>query len=987
MTSSKTEASDASQNLQAAFETQKSRYIVGIDLGTTNCAVSYIDTQSAPATTAPANSSTPRVQTFPIPQMLDAATRSNRDTLPSFHYELLPSEREGVPAAFQFGKTSATGVVGHFARTRCQEMPGRSISSAKSWLCNPHVDRTSDFLPWGGDDDVAKISPVEASRRYLEQIRRCWDEVHPNAPLAQQDTIVTLPASFDELARRLTIEAAEKAGIKELFLIEEPQAAFYAWLEAHETNWTERIRPGQSILVCDVGGGTTDFTLIRVTNRGSSPSTNDSNSDLSEQVATQLEKTYGLHRVAVGEHLMLGGDNLDLALAKAIEQKLLAESPGSESLKPKQWDALKLQCRQLKEAILGPNPPETYRFSIPGSGSKLIENTRAITVDRAWAQSFLLDGFFGKVELTDKPTTQDSGFQEFGLPYASDPNILKHLAEFLWEHRWAGRDETDATMSEHLAARPDWILFNGGVLESPQVQEAIVDQIAYWFRDIENEWRPGVLSGNRLDLAVAQGAAYYGRVRRGEGVRIDAKLAKAYYIQIEQSPPRAMCIMPANAQPGEKYVLDQHPLQVLAGAPVQFPVFVSSTHLIDKAGDVVDIDPSKLHSSAPIHTVLELPRKNQQRTIGVHLRTELSEIGTLQIQLVSSEEADNQASSEALAWQLECDTRGVSSGLQNTLQKSIDVQSIAMASSAISLAFGEESNVAPKDSWDILSAALNANRREWEPNLLRELWKGLMDNGHYRKRSAAHEARWLNLLGWTLRPGFGVIADDWRVQSTWRAVHNKLIHRSPNTQSEVIVLWRRIAGGFTAGQQQALFQDVWSKLRPALSGSNSNALGNNIAIELIRLLGSLERLAVRDKESILEVLVGAALKKKMEPLLPALLWAIGRIGSRVPLYAGFDLLVRPERVETHLRRLMDSATTQSEKMRPHLVFCLVQCARLTGDRRRDLSTSFRQFAIDRLQSWDVSENSLRALQQVETNISDLDSIAGDQLPLGFSLQR
>lgn len=966
---------ETNPKLDEAFEVKKSRYLVGIDLGTTNCAVAFIDTHARP----------PKVQSFGIEQMVDASTRATHETLPSFHYELMSNEQEVIEPRFQFGSKAHMGIVGHFARDRCQEMPGRSIASAKSWLCNAHVDRTSELLPWGADEDIAKISPVEASRRYLEQIRRVWDRAHPNAPLSEQDTIVTLPASFDELARRLTIEAAEKAGIRELYLIEEPQAAFYAWLESHESTWTEKIRPGQSILVCDVGGGTTDFTLIRVTDQTISQSHNPSQSDISGQVAEELQQTYGLHRVAVGEHLMLGGDNLDLALAKAIEEKLLAESEGAERLKPRQWDALKLQCRSVKEAVLGANPPETYRFSIPGSGSKLIENTRAVTVDRDWAQAFLLQGFFAPVALTDRPAAQESGFQEFGLPYASDPNILCHLAEFLWEHRRAGRHESESSMPDLLAARPDWVLFNGGVLESPQVQKAVVDQLSQWFSTIQPDWRPGVLDGNRLDLAVAQGAAYYGNVRRGEGVKIDAKLAKAYYIQVEQNPPRAMCIMPANAQPGDQFTLAEQPLQVLAGAPVQFPVFVSSTHLIDRPGDIVEIDPNVLHSAAPIHTVLELPRKNQQRTIGVHIRSELSEIGTLQIQLVSSEDIASDKSDQPYAWQLECDTRSASTGLQNALQKSIDTHSIALANNAIEEAFGTGSEVPTKEVWDVLSRAIGTGRRDWDPNLLREMWKGLIDRSEYRKRSPAHEARWLNLVGWTLRPGFGVVADDWRVQTTWRTIHNKLVHRSPNIQSEVIILWRRISGGFTAGQQQALFQDVWSKLRPVLTSGNIQSLGNNIAIELIRLIGSLERLSVRDKETALQLLVEATHKKKLEPLFPALLWSIGRIGTRVPLYAGFDHLVRAERIENYAKKLAQAPMLQTETTRNHLGFCLVQCTRLTGDRRRDVSSAARKFLVDHLQTWDTTNKYIRPITEQIASLEDLDSIVGDSLPLGFSM--
>ncbi len=983
--------------LTDAFETKLSRYIVGIDLGTTNCAVSYVDTASAK----------PTVQIFSIPQMIDVATQQGLDTLPSFHYELNRGEVEAVETPFRFGEQPHIGVVGSFARDRSLDQPGRSIASAKSWLCNPYVDRTSDILPWGGDDDVSKLSPVEVSRRYLQHIRRCWDKKHPENLLADQDTIVTLPASFDELARRLTIEAAEKAGIKNLYLIEEPQAAFYAWLEKNEKSWTEKVAPGQSILVCDVGGGTTDFTLIRVKESQITGSPKGNAFDLSGQVAEELGAKFGLHRVAVGEHLMLGGDNLDLALAKGVEDRLIGRNEGQASqgapdrLKPREWDALKIQCRRAKEAILGNNPPAEYKFSIAGSGSKLIDTSKSVTIDLEWGQKLLLQGFFGRVPLQETPIPESAGFQEFGLPYASDPNILKHMGSFLWEHRWAGRDETPEQLTDRQAARPDWILFNGGVLESPQIRKTVIEQISEWFCESNEKWLPGILEGNRLDLAVAQGAAYYGRVRRGEGVRIDAQLAKAYYLQVDENPPKAMCIMPANAQAGARFELAQQTLEVLAGAPVQFPMLVSSTHLLDKPGDIVEIDSNKMHHSSSIHTVLELPRRNQQKTLPVYIRSELTEIGTLQLQLLPAPSESNDLPEENAAqasptgygteslstgWQLECDTRGLSGSLQNTLQRSVDTRSLELARQATSVVFGPGSTTTPKEVWDQLSAIIGQGRREWEPNLLRELWKGLMEQSDYRQISAAHEARWLNVLGWSLRPGFGVIADDWRVQASWRAVHNKLQHRSPASQSEVIVLWRRISGGFTSGQQKALYQDVWSKLKPVFSGGN-NILGNNLSNELIRLVGSLERLPPKDKESVLASLDQGLAKKRCEPLTSAILWAIGRIGTRSPIYAGLDSLVRTDRIETVLKKIGDLPPALLEKHSNYVALCFMQTARLTGDRVRDISQETRAMCIASLQRLQVGERYMQPLVEVDAAIQDLDAIVGDSLPLGFRLSR
>lgn len=976
-----------SESLDQAFEAKRSRYVIGIDLGTTNCAVSFIDTSVLQPNGGPA-----QVQTFPIEQMIDSGTRQHNETLPSFHYELQSAERSGIDSRFQLGDSSHAGVVGTFARDRGLEMPGRAITSAKSWLCNPMVDRQSDLLPWGADEDVEKLSPVEASRRYLEHIRRCWDREHPDAPMHEQDTIVTLPASFDELARRLTILAAEQAGLKQLVLIEEPQAAFYAWLGRHEQDWMERITPGQTILVCDIGGGTTDFTLIRVVDRTSVASTSIDERDQSQSVSENLQKNYGLHRVAVGEHLMLGGDNLDLALARWAESQWIQNSLGGESLKPRQWDALKLQCRGAKEALLGLNPPKEYRLSIPGSGAKLIESARSVVMALSDATTLLVDGFFGSVDLHDRPSSVDSGFQEFGLPYAADPNVLRHLAAFLWDHRWAGRSDTQETMSDLMAARPNWILFNGGVLESPAIKSAILDQIARWFGK-EDGWRPGELSGNRLDLAVSQGAAYYGQVRRGGGIRIDARLAKTYYLQIESDPPRAMCIMPAQAQTGEQFLLDQHPLMLSVGQPVQFPMFVSTTRLLDRPGDVVDIDPNQMVPTAPIQTVLELPRRNQQRILPVLLESELSEIGTLAIQLRVDQQSEEQSYPEAgpatpnlpLAWRLECDTRGESSGLRNRLQKAVDVEVLRKATQGGVRVFGPETITSPKEAWERLSEEVGLNRRDWEPGVLREIWRVLMENNEYRNRSPEHETRWLNVLGWSLRPGFGIPADSWRVQSTWRAVHNKLVHRNAAVQSEAIVLWRRIAGGFTSGQQTALYQDVWSKLKPILSGGGGLPLGNNVAMELLRLLGSLELLSSQHKESLLETLIASLSKKRLEPLATAILWTVGRLGTRVPLYGGWDQLARAEKLEGLLKKLMSTSAVKSESLRGSYSLCLMQCAQRTGDRRRDISQGTRQQILAEMHALAMPEKHWQRVAEVSASDQDLDAIVGESLPLGFSL--
>ena len=989
--------------LDAAFERRVSRFVVGIDLGTTNCAVAFMDTQR----------SNPPLEVFRIEQLVDFQTSQFSDTLPSFHYELTAAESSQLHSRFQFTDGSHLSVVGAFARQRGIQMPGRSIASAKSWLCHTLVDRTSELLPWSADDGVQMLSPVQASRRYLEHIRRMWDREHPGEPLAQQDVIVTLPASFDEVARRLTIQAATEAGLPNVILIEEPQAAFYAWLHRNQDTWTQTMHPGQSILVCDIGGGTTDFTLIRVVEtktsalslvengaKANQPSNSTSiadAADLSQSVAETLQTTFGLHRVAVGEHLMLGGDNLDLALARSLEQQLLADSPEQDRLRPRQWDALKAQCRAAKESLLGPEPPSTYKMSLPGSGSKLIENTRTLSIDLVWAKKLLVDGFFGRVTIHERPDKAGEGFQEFGLPYAADPNVNKHLAAFLWEHRWAGRDEDSREqLSDLKAARPDWVLFNGGVLESTQIKKAILDQIADWFQ-ADDGWQPGILEGNRLDLAVAQGAAYFGQVRRGEGVRIDARLARAYYLLVEQSPPQAMCVMPANAMPLDRFRIDEHPFQLMIGLPVQFPLFHSSTNLIHSIGEVVPVDPESMTAMSPIRTVLEMGNRKQQQLVPVVLESELSEIGTLAMNLVVARQAQAETVSPPreleTSWKLEFDVRmstaqtagsgSQQSGMTETALSSV-VQS---AMEAMESVFGDVPTIMPRQGIAHLTEKIGLARRDWNPSLLREMWRFLMDHQAYRKLSADHESRWLNMVGWCLRPGFGLAADDWRVNTTWRGVHNKLLHRTAANASETIVLWRRIAGGFTPGQQRALFQDCWARVRPMLAGgAQSQSTNTNVTIELMRLVGSLEWLTTEEKSTVAEQILQSFGRKKLETVHGPLLWTLGRIGSRTPVYATLQQVVSASRVQGWAEKLLKMDNDWIARNSGMFSLCLMQLTRRTDDRYRDVAMSLRDRVATKLT--DLGSPKLH-IDLVTTGGSldqaSEDSIVGESLPLGFRL--
>lgn len=948
------------------FEEQLSRFVVGIDLGTTNCAVAYLDTQSS-------GKAAGEIKLFSVQQWVDFGTSEKRDLLPSFLYQPLDEERktltdhDGAP----------THIVGSLARDRGLQMPGRQVASAKSWLCHDGVDRASAILPWQSDDGVEKLSPVDASARYLSQIRAAWDRAFPKFPLSEQDVVLTLPASFDQVARRLTLDAAATAGLKCVLPIEEPQAAFYAWLARHKESWEAEVLPGQTILVCDIGGGTTDFTLIRVreTNRAPAKTSEAAHETLGEKQRSK----FSLHRVAVGQHLILGGDNIDLALAKLAEQKI---SP-DKNLPPRAWDALRQACRVAKEKLLGASPADVHTIHLPGTGSKLIGGGQQVEITANEVADCVLQGFFPGCDLKDRPELQQVGFQEFGLPFATDAAITKHLASFLWDHRQDGRTDEELTkLSDVEQAKPDWILFNGGVMTSSQLCSRLVNVVSQWFESTEAGWKPRILDGERLDLAVAFGATYFGQVRRGEGVAIEAKLACSYYLQTDRDPPKALCIVPGSASPGETFRLESQPFELSIGQPVQFPVFYSGRRLADRVGDQVELDQENFSSLPPIRTVLELSRSRKQDRMPVVVEVELTQIGTLQMYC--------QSSTTEHRWKLEFDIRAsTQSAAQSVVSPAnaeielLDEQAENVAFETLQRVFGGASDVKPAQLMHRLSEALELGRTDWPPSLLRAIWAGLLELQEGRRKSEAHEARWLNLLGYALRPGYGLAADDWRVAQTWRSVQGKLAFASATSRNESLILWRRIAGGFTAGQQLTVYQQIAGPVRGVLDPKRRAKGGGGVApqelIELLRLLGSLELLPKSEKSQLGDWLIDLLSIKKWSPCRSAALWALGRLGARVPVYGPLNCVVDADHVSQWLSRLCEVKTED-----PNLALALTLCGRRVNDRYRDVSETLRTQVLARLEALEAPENYKELVRDGGAMAEEMATqIVGESLPLGL----
>jgi molecular chaperone DnaK (HSP70) len=569
---------------------------IGIDLGTTNSALAFTRGED--------------VGLFPIPQLVNAGEVRPEPLLPSFLY--LP-----VPGEFPAGSTALPWdpnprIVGALAQKRGTETAGRLVASAKSWLSYAEADRTAGILPQDGADGIEKVSPVEASRLYLEHMRAAWDSAHPDQPFDQQQVLLTVPASFDAVARELTLQAAAEAGYKDVTLLEEPQAAFYAWIERHP-DWRERVKPGDVILVIDIGGGTTDFTLIAVTDRNGS-----------------LE----LERVAVGEHLLLGGDNIDLALARHVEQQL-----APRKLDMMQLHALWHQCRVAKERLLDENTTLTeHPVTLLGRGSGLIAGTIKSMLRREDIDRILLDGFLPIVKSDEMPQRRRIGLAEVGLPYAADAAITRHMARFLRQQAANSEHGTVRRGPSGLAA-PTHVLFNGGVLRAPVVRDRILQVLNQWLA-AEGFSPAQALLGEDLTHAVARGAAYFGMARSGKGVRIRGGVPRTYYIGIESAMPavpgmtapmKAVTVVPFGLEEGSSVPLPGREFALVVGEPAQFRFFQSAVRKNDEPGAIIEDVGQDLQELAPIEVKLD----GDGEFIRVTLEATVTETGLLQLWCVA----------------------------------------------------------------------------------------------------------------------------------------------------------------------------------------------------------------------------------------------------------------------------------------------------------------------------------------------------------------
>lgn len=638
---------------------QAARFSIGIDLGTTHCVLAYLDLADAAEDPA----SDVALTVMPVPQLTQPGLIEEKLQLPSFMYMAHESELNNDDVALPWNE-SPQAVVGTIARELGGKTPIRLVASAKSWLCHGGIDRHAAFLPAGSPEEVAKVSPLTATFEYLDHLRNAWDDTNPDYPLTEQEVTITIPASFDPAARELTAEAASQIGFKHLTLLEEPQAAVYNWVKACGDSWRDQVTIGDIILVVDIGGGTTDLSLV---------------------AATEDDGNLVLNRVAVGDHILLGGDNMDLALAYRVKAKLAAEG---KELQPWQIQAITHACRDAKEQLLLENEVESVPIVVPSRGSKLLGNTLRTELTRSEVRETLVEGFFPQVSISEHPrAVRRGGLTQKGLPYAQDPAVSRHLAAFLSRQVDAANDlngsstaeaEQSALAADPLAAfgssdastasadfiKPTAILLNGGVLKAPVLEQRTLSIINQWLADANAE-PARLLSGADLDLAVASGASYYGYVKQGHGVRIRGGLANTYYVGIESAMPaipgmepplEALCIAPFGMEEGTETEASSTEFGLVVGEPVRFRFFGSNIRRHDEAGTQLDYwQEDELEELPEIQVTLPAEGRRVGEVVPVHLVAKVTEVGTLKLEAIAVNSTN--AEGEPERWQIELDVR------------------------------------------------------------------------------------------------------------------------------------------------------------------------------------------------------------------------------------------------------------------------------------------------------------------------------------------
>jgi molecular chaperone DnaK (HSP70) len=924
------------------------QYTVGIDLGTTHTVVAYARLGVMP----------PVITLFDIEQLVSSGEVAARPLLPSVRYHAAVGEIAPGDVELPWPPTETPGpapvVFGQWARQLGSQVPGRLVASAKSWLSHPDVDRLAPILPWGAGVEVPKISPVDASASYLRYVRAAWNARFPDSLLEQQGLVLTVPASFDEAARALTLRAAAQAGLPTLRLLEEPQAVFYDWLFRHRDHLHEELAQTRRVLVCDVGGGTTDLSLIEVALVDGEPQ---------------------LTRSGVGNHLMLGGDNMDLALAHRVETRLTGSAKGSNPtgsatatpLSASQLAQLMERCRSAKELLLARGAPEQVQVTLLGDGSRLIGGSRSASLQREDISQLIMDGFFPQVTADAQAQSGRRGLVAFGLPYARDPAITRHIADFL---------------RQHAPAMPDTLLLNGGVFRADALVARLTQTLATW------RGAPlRLLHNDNPDVAVARGAVAYALSQQGLAPKIGGGAARSYYLLLDDASsartPQGLCLLPRGTEPGQEVLLAERTFALRLGQPVRFLLATSMVEAAGQAphalGQPVAINAQDFARLPPITLVLPASRRQD---VTVQLVSTLTEVGTLEVYCVSLADRHQR-------WRLEFDLRHTpitDPADEDSAAERLAHTHMVEATDKINRVFGTNSQqVSLKDVKQLRSQLeqILGERARWTTPVLRQLFDALWARARGRRRSVEHERGWLNLIGFCLRPGFGDALDSWRITQLWPIfVSGVQFAQDKQVGAEWWTLWRRVAGGLDTAAQQRLLQDFAYNLQRNEAGNDDPA---NPAVkgsdeDMLRLGAALERIPVAHK-----IEIGSWLLARLQKPLATdnlTLWALGRLGAR-QLFYGHSHDVVP--AETAIDWL-DALLALDWKRLDSAAFAAVQLARVTDDRVRDLPLVLREKITARLAVLALPQNWTELVRhKVALDEATERRALGESLPPGLKL--
>jgi molecular chaperone DnaK (HSP70) len=905
-------------------------FVVGIDLGTTHTVVAYapIDPRRT--------KSAPDPEVFAIRQRTTPTQEEDLLLLPSVVYAPIEGEIEGNPP----------WVTGEVARQRGSEVAGRAVLSAKSWLSHGSVDRTAAILPWGSTD-VAKLSPVEVETKLLSHVAEAWDAAHPDAPLRDQDVVLTLPASFDDVARELTIDAAKAAGLSPM-LLEEPTAAFYDAMRDVDAI-REHVVPRDAteerkILVCDVGGGTTDLSLMAVA------------------WAPKDKGGFTVRRVAVGRHILLGGDNMDLTLAHLAESRI---SPG-QRLEASELAQLVLACRDAKERILSDRVNEA-RVTLLGKGSRLVGGARSTVLTRDEVTQLVLEGFFpAEVEAA---APKRGAIVAFGLPYERDPAVTRHIRQFLARHG-----------NELPSGGPDAVLLNGGVFNAKPIVAALKNALKSW----SGEKAPAMLPVSDPDLAVACGAVRYGFARRGLGVRIESGAAFGYYVAVADEggkKNRAVCILPRGAKEGQRYEAEGRTFDLVVGRSVRFDLYATDLAK-DAAGAIVTIDDEATYERLP-PVVTHLTGSAKERSVRVSLGGELQTTGQLELACVEEGGANRRF---RLEFALREGARPAAvtmapASLAPAAPAATASSKLDEATALLDNVYGKKSDASPREVKDILRDLEKTlgDRLTWTMETCRYLAERLLTNTGSRRRSPNHERAYWLLLGFCMRPGFGDPGDPKRIERVWPLFEGRLAFPDESQGwQQFFIAWRRVAGGLTEPMQVALRDAMDPLVAPKEAKLKQPKRVPEDGGEALVMLAALERAPVERRAQL-----GEWILEKTWSNDDARLWtALGRVGARVPVYASLHHVVPPRNAEAWLERLL-RLKWESIATAPHAA---VQLARLTGDRARDVNDRLRKEVEKRLVALHAKPAWLQAVRELaEVSQEERVAILGEGLPIGLRL--